>query len=279
MAEFWIGASPREEVRHEGQFYPACRKKCRPILKFMLQGLDVEESKYEQYNAQLLKEIEIIYEDEYMLAINKPSGLLSVPSRESNVSVVDWLQRRYTNMEECYTPAHRLDQGTSGILLIAKNVKVLSRLNKAFAQHKVRKQYIAVLEKPLAVTEGVIDLPLTKDSNDPPRQMVDRVRGKQAVTRYEVVGRINDSTGAEHPVVAFYPETGRTHQLRMHSAHEEGLHSPICGDELYGNKEICNIFPRLMLHASSIEFNHPITGQPLTITCPPPFNPCSSSPI
>ncbi len=279
MAEFWIGASPREEVRHEGQFYPACRKKCRPILKFMLQGLDVEESKYEQYNAQLLKEIEIIYEDEYMLAINKPSGLLSVPSRESNVSVVDWLQRRYTNMEECYTPAHRLDQGTSGILLIAKNVKVLSRLNKAFAQHKVRKQYIAVLEKPLAVTEGVIDLPLTKDSNDPPRQMVDRVRGKQAVTRYEVVGRINDSTGAEHPVVAFYPETGRTHQLRMHSAHEEGLYSPICGDELYGNKEICNIFPRLMLHASSIEFNHPITGQPLTITCPPPFNPCSSAPI
>ncbi len=277
MAEFWMGQSPRDEVRHEGSFYPACRRKCRPILHFMLQGLDVEESRLERYNAELLKQIDIVYEDDDLLAINKPSGLLSVPSRESQCCVVDWLQHRHRVNGFPPTPVHRLDQDTSGLLLIAKSREALSRLSKQFVQHQVRKSYVALLDGcpgSSLPAEGCVRLPLRPSPYDPPRQMVDPEHGKQAITRYRIVGSDGETTR-----IFFFPETGRTHQLRMHSAHPDGLGCPIVGDPLYGRTSgseplSCHYAlhsPRLMLHASSIDFLQPTTGQPIHLDCPPPF--------
>ena len=275
MAEFWMGDSPKEEVRYEGEFYPACRKKCRPILHFMLQGLDVEVSRLEIHNARLLQAIEVIYEDADLLVINKPGGLLSVPSRESQCSVVDWLIQRYQQDSASVRPVHRLDQDTSGILLIAKNQQSLRRMNKAFVQHEVKKAYVAVLQgnvpDPKETDQegrGVIRLPLRPNPDDAPRQMVDMEHGKQAITRYQVMARKNGYT-----LVRFFPETGRTHQLRVHSAHLLGLGCPIVGDRLYAPQSSVIQPPAsfLHLHAASIDFVHPTTGRPMHFDCPPPF--------
>lgn len=296
MAEFWIGKPPKDEVRHHGQFYPACTKKCRPLLHFMLKGLNVEESFLDRHNRELLNQVDILYEDEDIVVINKPSGLLSVPSRDTQASVIDWARMRYPDISraaEQYqanypAPVHRLDQDTSGVLIVAKNRESLRNMQYQFYCHKVHKTYLALLDGRPEHDSGTITLPLRKDSIDAPRQVVDYEHGKNCVTRYEVLDVLprehegDDYISHEEAFitrVAFYPETGRTHQLRMHAAHQDGLGCPIIGDKLYGKKRMfvhpsnyqSLLWPRLMLHASSIEFAHPITQQPMRIECPPPF--------
>lgn len=296
MAEFWLGKSPKEEVRYDGQFYPACTKKCKPILHFMLQGLDVEESFLERHNRELLTQIEVVYEDNDLVVINKPSGLLSVPSRDAQANVLDWIRIHYPNYQVAEnaryaiypSPAHRIDQDTSGLLIIAKNREALSHLQAQFYHHTVRKTYIALLDGRPAQESGCITLPLRKDPLDSPRQMVDYEHGKPCMTRYEVLEvqpqqhDTDDYISHEETYItriAFYPETGRTHQLRMHAAHQDGLNCPIIGDKLYGRKRMfvtpsnyqSLLWPRLMLHATAIDFVHPITGQPMHIECPAPF--------
>ncbi len=280
MAEWWMGASPKDEVRYEGQFYPACKKKCGPLLHFMLQGLDVEESFLERHNSELLQQVKLLYEDDDLLIIDKPSGLLSVPGRDRQASVMNWI-----NQSSPAFPAHRLDQDTSGILIVAKNSEALASLQEQFRQHRIEKKYIAILDGVPKEKEGIITLPLTRDPNDPPRQKVDFEHGKQSVTRYQVLSVDPPVNGEDSEPsvgqarVAFYPETGRTHQLRVHAAHAEGLNCPIVGDKLYGRKR--NIIvpanyqslsaPRLMLHAASIDFIHPVTGKAIHIESPCPF--------
>lgn len=295
MAEFWLGRSPKDEVRHHGQFYPACNKKCRPLLHFMLQGLDVEESFLERHNRELLTQVRTLYEDDTIVVIDKPSGLLSVPSRDAQASVLDWIRLHYATPsdsrdEDAYTPApvHRLDQDTSGILIIAKTRDALRHLQHQFYEHTVRKTYTALLDGRPASDEGLITLPLRRDPIDSPRQMVDYEHGKPCRTRYKVIQVQENTSGMTilHPHqsgcitrIQFFPETGRTHQLRMHSAHADGLACPIVGDKLYGRTHLFAspssyqslLWPRLMLHATTIDFIHPCTLQPLHIESPVPF--------
>lgn len=282
MAEFWLGRSPKDEVRHHGQFYPACSKKCKPLLHFMLDGLQVEESFLDRHNRELLAQVELLYEDDDLIVINKPSGLLSVPSRDTQSCVLDWIRQHYpasaTEENRHYplfpTPVHRLDQDTSGVLIIAKTRESQRNMQAQFYNHTVRKTYIALLNGCPAADSGTITLPLRKDPVDSPRQIVDYEHGKRSLTRYQVLESSPDATR-----IAFYPETGRTHQLRMHAAHQDGLNCPIIGDKLYGHKHNfvhpssyqSLLWPRLMLHATAIDFLHPTTGQPMHIECPVPF--------
>lgn len=152
--------------------------------------------------------------------------------------------------------AHRLDMGTSGLLIVAKNGDAYRILQQQFIRHEVRKKYIALLEHPGQGT-GVISLPLRPDPMNRPRQVVDTDHGKRAVTRYEFIG---------DRLVALWPETGRTHQLRIHCAHPDGLSNPIVGDELYGTRG-----QRLCLHAAEIWFRHPISGDEMHIKSEIPF--------
>ena len=251
MAEFWWGPSPKTEIRQHGQFYPACRGKCKPILTWMLQGLDVDPNPEEKMPQTL--DIEIIYEDDWLVVVNKPSGLLSVPGRIGNHSVATILHKRYPNS----ILAHRLDMGTSGLLVAAKNRSIHAALQQQFADHTIRKRYVALLDGTPTTEKGRIELPLLCDPINRPRQVVDYERGKPATTDYEIIG---DNR------VALYPQTGRTHQLRMHCAHPDGLGCPIRGDELYGQAS-----DRLYLHADRLELIHPVTGQRMTFECPAPF--------
>lgn len=257
MAEFWWGKSPEGEVRHHGTFYPACHSKCEPLLNFMLQGLHVEPNPLRK---QAATELKIIYNDQWIAAIDKPAGLPSVPGKEHKVSA-------YSIAREMFPDAsgplmvHRLDMDTSGILLIAKTEAVFKTLQRQFATRAVKKRYVAVLDGLLKDESGTIDLPLRPDINDRPRQMVDYEHGKKAVTRFSVIARTGCRT-----FVNFYPETGRTHQLRVHAAHQLGLGCPIIGDNLYGSSA-----ERLMLHAAGISFTHPVTGAETVIEAEVPF--------
>lgn len=249
MAEFWWGASPKTEIRRHGYYYPACKGKCEPILRHMLQGLDVEDNplqKEEHPNA----EPEIVYEDEWMVAVNKPAGMLSVPGKGENYSVRQWAAERYP---EATGPliVHRLDMATSGLLLIAKTKEVHQNLQAQFKNRTVKKRYIALVDGLIPYEKGTISLPLCPAPLDRPRQIVNQEFGKPAVTDYEVLSRQTNYTR-----LAFYPLTGRTHQLRVHAAHPLGLNCPIVGDPLYGKEA-----ERLYLHAESIEFKHPVTKQ------------------
>lgn len=257
MAEFWWGKSPEGEVRHHGSFYPACHSKCEPLLNFMLQGLDVEPNLLRK---QPTTELKIIYNDKWLAAIDKPAGLPSVPGKEHSVSA-------YSIAREMFPEAtgplvvHRLDMDTSGILLIAKTESVFKAMQLQFAFHRVKKRYVALLDGLLPTDSGTVSLPLRPDINDRPRQMVDFEHGKPATTRFSVVSRADGRT-----LVEFFPETGRTHQLRVHAAHHSGLNCPIVGDNLYGKPA-----ERLMLHAAEIEFTHPVTGQKVNIAAAVPF--------
>ena len=261
MGEWWMGMSPKCEVRHEAVFYPACHNKCLPILSFMLQGLEVEEKKMERETQLLVDACRVLLESEDYVIIDKPSGLLSVPGRTDDASVRDWFVARYD--EGMYFPVHRLDQDTSGILIIAKNEKAYVSLQHQFITHTIRKTYTALLDGIVEENEGRISLPLRPDFDDRPRQMVDWEHGKRAVTDWRVMGRNEGVTRIE-----FYPQTGRTHQLRLHSAHREGLNAPIIGDRLYGKPSECK---RLCLHASGIEFNDPLTDERIRVESKPPF--------
>ena len=313
MAEFWWGDSPKNEIRHHGYYYPSCKGKCEPILQHMLQGLEVDENPllnpvHEE------EELEIVFEDEWLLVVNKPAGMLSVPGKaEDRDSVYHRLKKKYP---EATGPmiVHRLDMATSGLLLVAKTKEVHQDLQAQFANRSIKKRYVAVLDGAIIKTEketkpitekailiaketvstkktakaertgntGRIELPLCLNPLDRPRQMVSSEHGKEAITEYQIISeseritsesentfnesnRIDESEKSinesrKYTRIIFYPLTGRTHQLRVHAAHPEGLGCPILGDELYGKKA-----DRLYLHAEYIEFRHPIYGDILCI--------------
>ena len=313
MAEFWWGDSPKNEIRHHGYYYPSCKGKCEPILQHMLQGLEIDENPllnpvHEE------EELEIVFEDEWLLVVNKPAGMLSVPGKaEDRDSVYHRLKKKYP---EATGPmiVHRLDMATSGLLLVAKTKEVHQDLQAQFANRSIKKRYVAVLDGAIIKTEketkpiaekailiakntvstkktakaertgntGRIELPLCLNPLDRPRQMVSSEHGKKAITEYQIISeseritsesentfnesnRIDESERSinesrKYTRIIFYPLTGRTHQLRVHAAHPEGLGCPILGDELYGKKA-----DRLYLHAEYIEFRHPIYGDILCI--------------
>ena len=264
MAEFWWGQSPRQEIRHHLQYYPACSGKCKPVLSWMLKGLNVDPDPDTLSHPR--KPIAIVYEDDSLLVVDKPSGVLSVPGRNETYSVETVMRERYP---DSYV-AHRLDMGTSGLLIVAKTLDAYRDLQDQFLHHEVRKRYVALLEPPaagqvLCPAKGTIRLPMRPDMTNRPLQMVDMEHGKTAVTDYEFI----DSN-----TVSLTPHTGRTHQLRVHCAHPDGLGRPIQGDELYGhtNPTTSRIHPddtdRLMLHAAEIWFRHPVTNQPMHFVLP-----------
>lgn len=259
MAEFWWGASPSSEIRKHKSFYPSCRGKCEPILGHMLQGLDVDPNPM-KINPAEGKELEIIFEDEDIVVINKPSEFLSVPGKSISDSV---LKRMECYLTEATGPLliHRLDMSTSGILLVAKNKYAHDFLQRQFINRSVKKRYVALLDGVLTETEGLIDLPLRVDLDDRPRQLVCYEHGKAAQTKWELIEVKDGKTR-----VYFYPITGRTHQLRVHAAHYKGLGTPIVGDDLYGIKS-----DRLYLHAEQITFRHPRSKEVLSFEANAPF--------
>ncbi len=256
MAEFWWGDSPKTEIRHHGHYYPACKGKCEPILQHMLQGLQVEENPMLKRMQVPSQNLEIVYEDPWLSVINKPAGILSVPGKEDAVSVYSLMREQYPEADGPLT-VHRLDMATSGLMLIAKTKRVHQNLQAQFKNRLVRKRYVALLEGIVPKDKGTVDLPLCLNPLDRPRQMVHTEHGKPAITDYQVLERLD----GKRTRIAFYPRTGRTHQLRIHAAHPLGLHCPIIGDELYGEKA-----DRLYLHAEYLEFTHPITGETVRIT-------------
>ena len=256
MAEFWWGDSPKTEIRHHGHYYPACKGKCEPILQHMLQGLQVEENPMLKRMQVPSQNLEIVYEAPWLSVINKPAGMLSVPGKEDAVSVYSLMREQYPEADGPLT-VHRLDMATSGLMLIAKTKRVHQNLQAQFKNRLVRKRYVALLEGIVPKDKGTVDLPLCLNPLDRPRQMVHTEHGKPAITDYQVLERLD----GKRTRIAFYPRTGRTHQLRIHAAHPLGLHCPIIGDELYGEKA-----DRLYLHAEYLEFTHPITGETVRIT-------------
>lgn len=258
MAEFWWGMSPDSEVRMHGNFYPACKSKCEPILGHMLQGLDVDPNPITAIHPA--KELEVIYEDDWIVAINKSPEYLSVPGKNPQPNCLEDLKKRYPEADGPLL-VHRLDMSTSGIMLAAKTKLMHQRLQRQFVLRKVQKQYIAVLDGVLMQTEGEIKLPLRVDLDDRPRQLVCYEHGSFAHTTYEVLEVANGETR-----IRLFPKTGRTHQLRVHVAHRLGLNCPIKGDDLYGQKA-----DRLHLHAAKLGFYHPHTNEWMEINCQPTF--------
>jgi len=258
MAEFWWGKSPNSEIRHHKQFYPACKGKCFPILSHMLKGIDVDKNPIEEENIKI--PLKIIYEDEFLLAIDKPSELLSVPGKTRTLSVFDLLCD-YLPKEQKPWMVHRLDMSTSGILIVAKNKDVYVHLQEQFSRKTIKKRYIALLESLIIEQKGTISLPLRVDLDDRPRQLVCFKHGKLALTQWEKIEQKEGKTR-----VYFYPITGRTHQLRIHAAHHLGLNAPIVGDNLYGTHA-----DRLYLHADRLQFVHPKTKKKITLHSQVPF--------
>lgn len=260
MAEFWWGDSPKSEVRKHGQFYPACTGKCEPILGHMLQGIELNENLLLKQNSTV-EELEILYQDDDLVVINKPEEFLSVPGIEIKDSVYLRIKHQFP-LATGPIIVHRLDMSTSGILVLALNKESHKLLQQQFIKRKVHKRYIALLDGNIEHDNGFIDLPLRVDLDDRPRQMVCYEYGKTAQTKYEVILRKDNKT-----LVYFYPITGRTHQLRMHASHRLGLNAPIIGDDLYGKKA-----NRLHLHAESLEFTHPKTKELMKFQVEPNFN-------
>lgn len=261
MGEFWYGRSPAGEVREQGRFYPSCTGKCGPLLSFMLEGLDVEPNPLDrEYTTDA--EPSILYEDDTIIVADKPSGMLSVPGRTKAKSLLEWLQERFGEVHSC----HRLDMDTSGVMVFARNIEAKVELERQFAERETEKTYRARLcsgSTPFHhAPKGTIALPLAPDWYDRPRQMVDRENGKLAVTRYEVLQMLPDG----EVEVLFMPKTGRTHQLRVHAAHHDGLGRPIKGDRLYGAAESSE---QLWLRAESLTIKHPKTNEKVTFSTSP----------
>ena len=254
MAEFWWGQSPKSEVRKHQQFYPACTGKCEPILKHMLKDIPLEDNPFKTNPAEG-KTLAIVYEDDYLSVVNKPAEFLSVPGKNITDSVWSRVKLLYPNASGPLI-VHRLDMSTSGLLLIAKSATIYKNLQAQFIQRKVKKRYVALLDGILNDSKGVINLPLRVDLDNRPNQIVCFDFGKPAKTEWEILEQRDNQT-----LVHFYPITGRTHQLRVHAAHQLGLNTPIVGDDLYGTKA-----NRLHLHAESITFNHPVSKESITVT-------------
>ena len=259
MAEFWWGVSPNSEVRKHKNFYPSCQSRCKPILNHMLKGIEMDENLIHK-NLSKNKELRIVFEDDDLIIVNKPPEFLSVPGKEITDSV-------YTRIKQKYPTAtgplivHRLDMSTSGIIVLTKTKEANKIVQKQFIKRTVKKRYVALLSGKLTKKQGVIKLPLRLDLDDRPRQLVDFINGKKAETNWTVIAHNGNQTR-----IHFYPITGRTHQLRIHAAHKEGLHIPIKGDDLYGNKQ-----DRLYLHAEFIEFIHPSSKKEISFTVPADF--------
>lgn len=259
LAEFWWGKSSKSQIRKHKQFYPACRSKCEPILGHMLQGLDVEDNPL-LVNPAVGKTMDVIYEDEAIIIVNKPEEFLSVPGKTIKDSV-------YSRLKELYPEAtgpilvHRLDMSTSGILVATKNLEFYHFIQEQFVSRTITKRYVALLDGVLENENGMIELPLRVDLDNRPTQLVCYDYGKEARTKYQVIERRD-----AHTLVHFYPITGRTHQLRVHAAHASGLNASIVGDDLYGTAT-----NRLHLHAEFIKFIHPVTGKSVSFKAPVPF--------
>ncbi len=265
IAEFWYGRSPNNLQRIHGHFYPSCIEKCSPILKYMLPELsDAIPSPQESTNAEGIR---ILYNDEHLVAVHKPAGLLSVPSK--NLQQVNVESILHDMFPEVNGPmlVHRLDQATSGILLAAKDAKTFQLLSKQFVEKNLQKRYIARLKGRLKSRCGIISLPLSVNPDDRPRQVVDFQFGKTAITYYEKIEDkwANEYIDQEETLVALYPLTGRTHQLRVHCVSPLGLDHMIVGDDLYDFSKNKKDAQRLMLHAESITFEHPYTKEVICI--------------
>ncbi len=257
IAEFWWGKPLEGEVRQHLHFYPACRGKCLPILQHMLLGLDVEEP---LQPTPVEAAPCIVFEDEDLVVVDKPHGMLSVPGKTDTTSVYDFVKHHCPQAEGPLI-VHRLDMDTSGLMVVAKTKQAHQRLQAQFKNHAVEKTYVAKLQSPLPESkphEGTINLPLRPDPTDRPRQLVDPAHGKPAITHYEMTGP---------DTVLLHPKTGRTHQLRVHCAHPQGLGIPIKGDPLYGTAA-----NRLHLHAAVIIFEHPTTKKRLTFESKPDWS-------
>lgn len=252
MAEFWWGESPTSAIRKHRNFYGACQGKCKPILEHMLQGIELDENPLLTNPAEG-KTLDVVYQDDVMLVINKPAEFLSVPGKNIEDSV-------YLRMKQRFPAAtgplivHRLDMSTSGLMVIALSKRVHKNLQQQFIHRTVKKRYIALLEGNLQQDKGIIELPIRVDLDDRPRQLVCYEYGKMAKTKWRVIERKENQTK-----VYFEPVTGRTHQLRVHAAHVKGLNMSIVGDDLYGTQA-----NRLHLHAESLELAHPITKEPMS---------------
>ena len=259
MAEFWWGISPNSEIRKHKNFYPSCLSRCKPILNHMLKGIDMEENLLLK-NLTKKEELSVIFEDDDLIVVNKPPEFLSVPGKEIKDSVYTRIKQKYP---EATGPliVHRLDMSTSGIIVLTKTKEANKILQGQFIKRTVKKRYVALLSGKLSKKQGVIKLPLRLDLDDRPRQLVDFTNGKKAETNWVFINQNNNQTR-----VHFYPITGRTHQLRVHAAHKEGLNTPIKGDDLYGNKQ-----DRLYLHAEFIEFVHPSSKKEISFTVPADF--------
>jgi tRNA pseudouridine32 synthase/23S rRNA pseudouridine746 synthase len=262
LAEFWWGAPPSSGGRAAGAFYAACRDKCAPLLPFMLEGLRVSPPRLFAPPAAVTEGLSVVYEDAWIVVVEKPGGLLSVPAKDTAVtdSVLARLRARYPHATGPLL-VHRLDLDTSGLLVAALDSRTHAALQRQFAQREIHKRYVAWVEGLVQGEEGTIDFPMRVDLDDRPRQIHDPVHGKSAVTRWRVLERRGRRTR-----VAFFPLTGRTHQLRVHAAHPLGLGAPIVGDRLYGHEDV-----RLHLHAESLSFQHPETGQRVSFERPAPF--------
>ena len=264
MAEFWYGYTTRREVRIHRQFYPSCIEKCSPILAFMLpEHLSLSLPFHSPFTPLSLPLPKVLFEDESIIIVEKPAELLSTPAKDLSLPNVEtWLHEKYPDVKGPML-VHRLDQSTSGIMIAAKNAAVYKTLQQGFLDHSIRKMYLAWLEGNVQSECGVINLPICPNPDDRPRQTVDRQFGKQSITRFKVIKREQGRT-----LLALYPFTGRTHQLRLHCASPFGLDIPIVGDKLYSIADSINNKPstinfnkRLLLHAYSVSFPHPVTGE------------------
>ena len=260
LVEFWWGAPPAGGLRKHGRVYPACRSKCRPLLPFMLSGVPLAVPLHEQPPSYTDDIPHVLYEDNDIVLIDKPVGLLSVPGKVLTDSVESRLQARYPEVQGVML-LHRLDQATSGVMIAAKNRRAHKGLQLQFQDRTIEKCYVALLDGELRQCQGDVRLPMRVDITDRPRQIVCADRGKSALTRYTILSKEGANTR-----VAFYPHTGRTHQLRVHAAHPDGLDCPILGDELYGRP-----LDRLYLHAEKISFMHPIEQRVMSVSSDVPF--------
>ena len=259
MAEFWWGSSPNAAVRKHKNYYPACQGRCKPILTHMLAGTEMDANLLLE-NLSEKQDLEIIYEDDVLIAVNKPAEFLSVPGKDIKDSVFTRIKEKYPNATGPLI-VHRLDMSTSGILLLTKTKEANKVLQSQFINRTIKKRYVALLDGDLPENKGKIILPLRVDLDDRPKQLVDFIYGKPAETDWKIIQKENGKTR-----VYFHPITGRTHQLRMHSAHKSGLNTPIVGDDLYGRKD-----KRLHLHAEFIAFLHPTTHKKMSFTVAPTF--------
>ncbi|MGF1520588.1 MAG: pseudouridine synthase [Nodosilinea sp.] len=274
LAEFWWG--PAQGDKQPGEFYGACTDRCQPIMGFLLSGLSAQvlasanipvgangglpSPKPSPQSASL----HVLYQDQWLIAVDKPAGLLSVQGRYSDRQDSALTRLRLTLPKGSFLqPVHRLDQDTSGLLLLALDADTHRQLSQQFAQRQVAKTYQAIVVGNVDQPSGIIDLPLWGDLTQRPRQQVNWQHGKPSQTQFEVLGREGELTR-----IAFYPLTGRTHQLRVHAADPQGLNAPVWGDRLYGQSEPGQ---RLHLHAHRLEFTHPQSGDAIALESAVPF--------